>query len=229
MSVPPPSSSAPPKKRSLAKGCGIFAAAVVGLFVLSAVVAGIAGGGKSGTAKAANAPASSTPKSSPGKRQSSKPSASPHASAAALATSAASLPPAEARKKAAAVLRANDAYYQQEFNNGVTVILNRGSADSFPAFHAWYEKAATDVQPGMDAFKKADAYFTADDEPSSISDWQGDNGNLSADVAQLATDGLGVGGPDDATYRQKVQADASKFPHDFKVAEVDVDKVAAGK
>lgn len=226
MSVPPPSSAAPPKKRSLAKGCGIFAAAAVGLFVLSAVVAGIAGGGKSGTAKAANALASSTPKSSPSKRQSSKPSASPHASAAALATS---LPPAEARKKAAAVLRANDAYYQQEFNNGVTVILNRGSADSFPAFHAWYEKAATDVQPGMDAFKKADAYFTADDEPSSISDWQGDNGNLSADVAQLATDGLGVGGPDDATYRQKVQADASKFPHDFQVAEADVDKVAAGK
>ncbi|MFF3919454.1 hypothetical protein ACFYZB_39710 [Streptomyces sp. NPDC001852] len=62
---------------------------------------------------------------------------------------------AEARKKAAAVLRADDAYDQQEFNNGVTVILNRGSADSFPAFRAWYEKAATDVQPGMDAFKKA--------------------------------------------------------------------------
>ncbi|MGW1170749.1 hypothetical protein [Streptomyces sp. NPDC002550] len=81
----------------------------------------------------------------------------------------------------------------------------------------------------MDAFKKVDAYFTADDEPFSISDWQADNGNLSADIAQLATDGLGVGGPDDATYRRRVRTDASKFPHDFQVAEADVDEVAAGK
>ncbi|MFE9555147.1 hypothetical protein ACFYOD_16925 [Streptomyces sp. NPDC006703] len=228
MSVPPPPPAEPPKKRNLAKGCGIFAAAVVGLFVLSAVVAGIVGGGKSGTAKNA-ANASSSPKPSPSKRQSLKPSASPRTPAAALAASVAPLPPAEARKKAAAVLRANDAYYQKEFNDGVPVILNRGSDGSFPAFHAWYEKAATDVQPGMDAFKKADAYFTADDEPSSISDWRDDNGNLSADIALLASDGLGVGGPDDATYRQKVHEDASKFPHDFQVAETDVDKVAAGK
>ncbi|MFF3912678.1 hypothetical protein ACFYZB_04205 [Streptomyces sp. NPDC001852] len=74
MSVPPPSPAAPPKKRNLAKGCGIFAAAAVGLFVLSAVVAGIASGGKDGTAKNdAKASASSSPKSSPSKRQGSKP------------------------------------------------------------------------------------------------------------------------------------------------------------
>ncbi|MEN1889737.1 hypothetical protein ACWDBO_52845 [Streptomyces mirabilis] len=109
------------------------------------------------------------------------------------------------------------------------VVLNRGNADSYPAFHSWYEKAATDVKPGMDAFKKGDAYFTADDEPASISDWQGDNGTLSADIAQLASDGLDVRGPDDATARQKVQEDVRKFPHDFQTAEADADKVAAGK
>ncbi|MEV6946848.1 hypothetical protein AB0N07_33760 [Streptomyces sp. NPDC051172] len=90
-------------------------------------------------------------------------------------------------------------------------------------------EAATDVQPGMDAFTKADAYFTADDEPASISDWRDDNSTLSADIAQLANDGLGVGGPDDATYRQKVQDDANRFPHDCQIAEADVAKVAAGK
>ncbi len=51
------------------------------------------------------------------------------------------------------------------------------------------------MKPGMDAFKKGDAYFTADDEPASISDWQGDNGTLSADIAQLASDGLERQGP----------------------------------
>ncbi|MFF2938101.1 hypothetical protein [Streptomyces mirabilis] len=226
MTVPPPPPAAPPKKRRLAKGCGIFAAAIVGLFVLSAVVAGITSAGKSGTNKHdAKAPASSSPKPSPSERQAPKPSTAPNT----RATIVTALPPAEARKKAAAILRANDACYQDEFNHGVPVILNRGNADSYPAFHSWYEKAATDVKPGMDAFKKGDAYFTADDEPASISDWQGDNGTLSADIAQLASDGLDVGGPDDATARQKVQEDVRKFPHDFQTAEADADKVAAGK
>ncbi|MGW4517284.1 hypothetical protein ACWEO4_36120 [Streptomyces sp. NPDC004393] len=223
--VPP---QQPPRKRSAGKIVGFGCLGIVGLFVLSAVVAGIAGG------KTSNASSTTSP-TKPSTTASKAPTtATPTKTAApvkarASSTPAQKLPAAEARKKAAAILRANDAYYQQEFNHGVTVVLNRGSADSFPAFHAWDEKAATDVQPGMDAFKKADAYFTADDEPASISDWQGDNGTLSADIAQLASDGLGVGGPDDATYRQKVQADASKFPHDFQVAEADADKVAAGK
>ncbi|MCQ4043284.1 hypothetical protein ACFOSC_01065 [Streptantibioticus rubrisoli] len=226
MTVPPSPPAALPKKRSLAKGCGIFAAAIVGLFVLSAVIAGIAGAGKKGTAKAEakpSAPAVSKPSSSAGLRS------KPTMTSSSRATSEAVLPPTEARKKAAAILHANDSYYQDEFNNGVTVTLNRGNPDSFPAFHTWQQKAATDVQPGMDAFKRADALFNADDEPASISDWQADNGQLSADIAQLADDGLGVGGPDDATYRQKVQDDARKFPHDFQTAEADADKVAAGK
>jgi hypothetical protein len=222
----------PPRKRNAGKIIGFGCLGIVGLFfVLGAIGAALDSGSKTSNASSTTSPspakASTTASKAPTNAAPAKTAAPVKASAS--SAPAQKLPTAEARKKAAAILRANDAYYQQEFNNGVTVILNRGSANSFPAFRAWDEKAATDVQPGMDAFKKADAYFTADDEPASISDWQGDNGTLSADIAQLASDGLGVGGPDDATYRQKVQDDASKFPHDFQVAEADVDKVAAGK
>jgi hypothetical protein len=146
------------------------------------------------------------------------------------AAAASTLAPAVVRSKAAAILRADDAYYQAEFERGLAVVLARGTPNSFPAFSSWYAKAGTgDIQPGMTAFKQADAGFTADNEPPSISTWRDDNSTLSSDVAQLATDGLDVGGPADATARQKVKADAQHFPHDFAVAEKDAADVAAGK
>ncbi len=156
----------------------------------------------------------------PRRRAAARPHAAAHCDAGSLAA---------ARAKAAGILHANDAYYQKEFNDGVPVVLARGSDNSFPAFHSWDEKAATDVQPGMDAFRQADACFTADTEPAAISDWRYDNGTLTADVAQLANDGLDVGGPDDTAARQKVEADIRNMPHDFDAAEADADKVAAGK
>ncbi len=212
-------------KKDTCLGCGCLG------FLATALIFGVAalvGGGSSHSTVA------STPSPAPSHTTAS-PAATAASSAPATHSNSAQTPaaahcdatsPAAARAKAAGILHANDAYYQQEFNDGVTVVLDRGSDNSFPAFHAWYEKAATDVQPGMDAFKQADACFTADDEPAAISDWRDDNGNLSADIAQLASDGLGVGGPEDATWRQKVQDDARKFPHDFQVAETDADKVA---
>ncbi|MFF3911545.1 hypothetical protein ACFYZJ_37715 [Streptomyces sp. NPDC001848] len=223
----------PPRKHSAGKIVGFGCLGIVGLFfVLGAIGAAL----DNGHSKTSNASSTTSPGPAKASTTASKaPTTATSAKAAAPAKPGASsapaqkLPPAEARKKAAAILRANDAYYQEEFNHGVTVTLNRGTDNSFPAFHAWQQKAATDVKPGMDAFTQADGYFTADDEPASISDWRDDNGTLSADIAQLANDGLDVGGPDDAAARQKVQADASKFPHDFQVAEADVDKVAAGK
>jgi hypothetical protein len=139
--------------------------------------------------------------------------------------------PASARNGAAAILHANDAYYQQEFNEGVTVSLARGQSNSFPAYHAWQTEAATDVAPGNTAFAKADAYFTADDEPSSISDWQADNGTLQSDLFKLAQDSLGVGGPGDldSQARASVAADIKQEQHDFAVAEHDAERVAAGQ
>jgi hypothetical protein len=140
------------------------------------------------------------------------------------------LAPASNRSKAAAVLRASDAYYQAEFNQGVTVILARGGAGTFDAFHAWYQKAVTgDIPPSIAAFKQADAQFTAADEPSTITDWQADNGTLSQDISGMASDGLGVGGPSDADARTKVEADAKQFRTDFATAEKDAANVEAGK
>jgi hypothetical protein len=142
----------------------------------------------------------------------------------------AKLAPAANRQKAAGILRADDAHYQAEYQHGVTVVLDRGQPGSYGPFSTWYEMAVRgDVQPGLDAFKQADAQFTADDEPSSISDWQGDNGQLSSDLVTLANDGTGVGGPDDATSRAKVLADEKQFATDFATAEKDADNVAAGK
>jgi len=138
--------------------------------------------------------------------------------------------PASVRRHAAAICHASNAYYQNEFNQGVAVVLNRGNAGSYPAFSAWYQKAVTsDPQPGVAAFKEADGLFNASDEPGSISDWRADNGTLSSDVAILANDGLGVGGPGDAQARQQVEADITQFGSDFSTAEQDADNVAAGK
>ncbi|MFE5375176.1 hypothetical protein [Streptomyces mirabilis] len=224
--VPP---QQPRRKRSAGKIVGFGCLGIVGLFFVLGAIGAALDSGKTSNASSTTSPtkASTTASKAPTTATPAKNAAPVKASAS--SAPAQKLPTAEARKEAAAILRANDAYYQDEFNHGVPVILNRGNADGYPAFHSWYEKAATDVKPGMDAFAKADGYFTADDEPASISDWQGDNGTLSADIAQLASDGLGVGGPDDATYRQKVQEDVRKFPHDFQTAEADADKVAAGK
>jgi hypothetical protein len=238
--VPPTTGMSARKKGCL--GCG---GAAVGVFILLLIIGLIVGPQKKTPAAATSAvPAAS--------QTSSSPSASARASASASAThstaptptstaasqSAVALPvpgathlaPASARHSAAAILQSSDAYYQQVFNDGVPVILDRGQPNSFPAFAAWQQAHGQgDVQEGMTAFQKADAFFSADDEPSTISDWQGDNGQLSSDVVQLDNDGDGVGGPDDATYRAKVQADVKQFQKDFATAEKDAANVEAGK
>lgn len=139
------------------------------------------------------------------------------------------LAPAGNRQKAASILTANDAYYQQEFDSGVTVILARGQDGSFDAFHAWQQKASKDIQPGTDAFKQADAEFDASDEPSSISDWRDDNTVVQSDLFSLANDGLDVGGPDDAQARQKIQADIAQMKTDMATADGEATQVGAGK
>ncbi|WP_127354008.1 hypothetical protein [Actinacidiphila soli] len=139
------------------------------------------------------------------------------------------LAPASRRRSAASILHTNDAYYRDEFNRGVTVIEARGGSASYPAFHAWYQKASGDVKPGTTAFLAADANFDASDEPVSIRIWQYDNGTLQADVSTLVQDGLDVGGPNDAAARSKVKTDIAKMHADYATAEHDADQVAAGK
>lgn len=140
------------------------------------------------------------------------------------------LAPAAARHKAAAICRAANAYYQTEFNEGVTVILNRSKPGGYPAYSAWHKKAWNgDQQPWKDASSEVNGYFTAADKPSSVRDWYDDNGMLSADLAVLAYDGLGVGGPRDAAARQAVQEAVAMFREHFADAQKDADNIEAGK
>jgi hypothetical protein len=138
--------------------------------------------------------------------------------------------PAAARQKAAAICRTANAYYQTEFNEGVTVILNRSKPGGYPAYSAWHKKASNgDQQPWKDASSEVNGYFTAADAPSSVRDWYDDNGLLSADLAVLADDGLDVGGPRDAAAQQAIQDAVAMFREHFADAQTDADHVEAGK
>lgn len=55
------------------------------------------------------------------------------------------------------------------------------------------------------------------------------NHDMTADIDQLANDGLDIGRSSDATARQKVHADIKQFESDFATDEHDADNVAAGK
>jgi hypothetical protein len=215
-------------------GCGAMLGAFIFMVILGLMVGPQKEPPAAGAAPASRGTVATSGQPSPSVTTAAtpKPSATPSASApmALPSTGPTHLAAAGDRHKAAAILRASDAYYQQVFNAGVPVILDRGQPNSFPAFAVWQQAHGQgDVQEGMTAFKQADAFFTADDEPSTISDWQGDNGQLSSDIAQLDNDGDGVGGPDDATYRAKVQADVTQFQKDFATAEKDADNVEAGR
>ncbi|MGE7437997.1 hypothetical protein [Kitasatospora sp. NPDC001175] len=230
----PPVPPVPPKS-GIPRGAKI----TLGIFAAFGIIGGcnaIISDGKGVGDQSAAAPAPSAPPatSSPEPTSSAPSPAAPSPSKATAAGQLPTLPsptlaPADARKKAATILRANDAYYQDEFNKGVDVITARGTDGSFDAFHTWYQRAATDAQPGIDAFKQADGYFDASDEPSSISDWRDDNGILAADVAGLANDGLDVGGPGDEQARRRIQADIAEMQQDFATVEQDAAKVEAGK
>jgi hypothetical protein len=145
------------------------------------------------------------------------------------APDATSLAPAAARRKAAAICRSANAYYRTEFNDGVTVILNRPAHGGYPPFSAWYRKAENgDQQMWKNASAEVDDYFTAADAPPSTRDWYDDNGLLSADLAMLAHDGLDADGPPDAAARQAVQEAVAHFREDFADAQKDADRIEAG-
>ncbi|SHN29970.1 hypothetical protein [Actinacidiphila paucisporea] len=193
--------------------------AVVVLVCAPIVIVGTASGlrGSSGGGKAAASPSatSSTRKATP---------------AGLSAPEPAHLAPAAARRKAAAICRTANAYYQTEFHDGVIAILNRSKPGSYPAFYAWHKRAANgDQQPWKDASAEVYGFFTAADAPSSVRDWYDDNGLLSADLAILAYLGLDAGGPRDAAAQQAVQDAVAHFREDFADAQKDADRIEAGK
>jgi hypothetical protein len=132
------------------------------------------------------------------------------------------LAPAANRKRAAAILKADDAYYRAELAQGQTVA---GTSK----FTAWYDKAVTDVEPGVTAQKQANAEFTASDEPDAMDDWVSGNGDAIGDLVGFASDATGAGGPGDAAAREKMKADGKRVLAELVLADKDAAKVAAGK
>jgi hypothetical protein len=88
------------------------------------------------------------------------------------------------------------------------------------AFTPWWQKASTDVQ-WHDDLAKAEAYFTADNEPADLIEaWRNDSGNAVTDVYQFAAAEL-VAGPGPATadmhkWEVAFQADIAKADTDAR-------------
>lgn len=114
---------------------------------------------------------------------------------------------------AGAVLLADDDHYRQVIASGPHVPGTR-------AFIAWWQKASTDVQ-WHDDLAKAQAYFTADNEPVDLIEaWRNDNGNAVTDVYAFAAAKLAAGpGPVTAEMRKQevaFQADIAKADADAR-------------
>ncbi|MCX4617290.1 hypothetical protein [Streptomyces mirabilis] len=74
------------------------------------------------------------------------------------------------------------------------------------------------------AFSKADAYFTADNEPTDlIEQWRSDNGDANAAITQYSVDGLSPDAPN-----AKTQQDAKDALTALTKADKDAEKIANG-
>jgi hypothetical protein len=102
-------------------------------------------------------------------------------------------------QKVAALLHAADLHDQDVFNHGVTVVLNRGQPNSFPAFSAWFQRVSNGQLPAISSAGTQAGDLLPDS--TAVTDWQ--NQDLNMDIDQLAQDGLDVGGPSDATGAQE--------------------------
>ncbi|MGW1169690.1 hypothetical protein [Streptomyces sp. NPDC002550] len=126
-------------------------------------------------------------------------------------------PTAEARKKAAAILEKEDQDFRDFLAQGEKVT-------GMPQFTAWYQKAIVGLDMKQTAFSKADACFTADNEPTDLMEqWRSDNGDANSRITQYAMDGTSPDAPD-ATTRK----DASDCLADLAKADKDAEKIANG-
>ncbi|HET7048126.1 MAG TPA: hypothetical protein VFI54_07665 [Solirubrobacteraceae bacterium] len=77
----------------------------------------------------------------------------------------------------------------------------------------------------LDAFTKADKYFTAANEPNAITAWQNDAGNAQSDLYAWVNDA--VSWQISEIARAKLQADVAKFEHDLGLARADAIKASS--
>lgn len=222
----------PPKKISKGKIVGFGCLGVVALFVILAAIGAAVGGGKTGSKTAAAKSATSATSSTPSLSKP-KPTKSTHAKKASVTPTrtAVSAKPAatptthapkkpsaaEARKKAAAILVKEDQDFGDFLTQGEDVV-------GTPQFTAWYQKAVVGLDMQQNAFKKADAYFTADTEPTDLIEaWRADNGDANAAITQYANDGTDPDAPN-----AKTREDAADCRAALAKADKDAAKIANG-
>ncbi|MEU6512286.1 hypothetical protein [Streptomyces sp. NPDC046942] len=212
----------PRRKRSIGKIAGIWLGSAAGLFIVLGVIGEATGAGKSTNASAPTSP--SPTKTSIAPTQAAKttapakptPSAKTAAPVKASATSAPApkLATADARRKAAAILEQED----QDFRD---FLAQGGKAVGTPDWPAWDQKAIAGLDMKQTAFSKADAYFTADNEPTDLLEqWRADNGDANAAITRFA----GTGPEMDAQSRQI----AANCLAALTKADKDAEKIANG-
>ncbi|MGW2425264.1 hypothetical protein ACWC0C_39505 [Streptomyces sp. NPDC001709] len=127
------------------------------------------------------------------------------------------LPTVEARKKASAILEKEDQDFRDFLTKGENMVGR-------PQFTAWYRKTVVGLDMKQIAFSKADAYFTADNEPTElIEQWRSDNGDANSRITQYAMDGTSPDAPD-ATTRK----DAADCLAALAKADKDAENIANG-
>ncbi len=100
--------------------------------------------------------------------------ANPSASASAHITAA-------QKAQVQATLQAAMDHYSTQFAAGQTALSHKGTND----FYNWRHSTniEQDVQTFLDAFRKADANYNADNEPAAIASWRDDMGTVQADIS----------------------------------------------
>lgn len=160
---------------------------------------------------------SAKPKATPVHANSSPTKATTSATPAKGGTAAKKLPTAQAQKKAAAVLEKEDADFRTFLTQGESVV-------GTPKFTAWYQKAIVGVDMQQNAFKKADAYFTASNEPTALMEqWRSDNGDANTKITQYAQDATSPDAPN-----AKTRKDAAECLSGLAKADKDAEKIANG-
>lgn len=133
-----------------------------------------------------------------------------------------------------AILNASIQHYQDLLTQGKSILGTTPYADGSAGlvamndpnsnaskFSAWRQtsKAETDLS-FLDAFKQADAFYNADNEPGAISTWRDDMGTAQSDLAQWVS--VAVDWQISAKTTNDLNAAEATFDQDIKQAQADV-------
>jgi hypothetical protein len=141
----------------------------------------------------------------------------------AQATASASAAHLTASQKAQvqAILSDNMDHYASAFIAGMAALHQPGNA-----FYNWRHSSNVEQDLSyLDAFKKADAFYNADNEPPAISTWRDDMGTVQADISAWVSVAVGW------QIRQKSDADLAiaqqKISADVTAAQQDLAQIAS--